>query len=193
MFRPRSLFAVLLVGLTGLAACASPMGHEDQIGSAGSDLTEAAVSLGDMGPNDLKTGTYTGGGAHSYNIVGLSDDVISADVTLIGGDAQAFITDANNVVLAQSSGSGPNTQVSFTTPAGGWKSLRIVFKDRSSPNGNFRVKLTTVAGVCNPGAGAEPWNHYLNLGNDCEGFHFSCNAPERVFHNTCGCGCEDPG
>jgi hypothetical protein len=195
MLRSRFLLPALFFGLTAVGACASPTGGEDEIGSVGADLIESGTSLGELPPSNMGTGPYQGGGALFYAYEGLSVDSVTAQVT-VAGDAQVSVTDAGGTVLAQSTGSGPNAQVSYTVPQGGWKELHVLFKDRSAPaNGTFHVKVTaTPSPACNNAPGSERWNNYQQTRpQDCEGFHITCpSASERPFHNICGCGCQEP-
>jgi hypothetical protein len=143
-----------------------------------------------MTSNDLRSGPYAGATAMSYSFNATGGDKITAEITVVG-DAQAWITDATNNVLGTSAGSGVDTHVNVTLPPGPQRALNVVFKDRSGGSGTYRVKLSTVAGPCNPGA--EPWHDYLGTPDECLTLHYSCPAPQHPFANACGCGCENPG
>ena len=50
------------------------------------------------------------------------------------------------------------------------------------------VACTKRACVCNPAT--ETWRRYLGTPTTCQMIRYSCNADERSFSNSCGCGCE---
>jgi hypothetical protein len=193
MLSSRNILAALLVGLAALAGC-SGEGEKESIGAIDSEITLQAQVLGSIAPNETKTGSYAGAPenrAFSFNATG--GDTITADVSLQGGDAVGFITDASFLQLAQNDDSGPGTgdsRVTFTVPAGPTRSFRIVFRNSAAPSGNFRVRLGIQAGACNPPA--EPWHTYLGNPDECDALHWTCPAGETRFINACGCGCERP-
>jgi hypothetical protein len=190
MLSSRNFLAPLLVGFAVLAGCADDP-EKEGVGSIDSELTLQAEILGNMVTGDVKTGRYSGAPANrAFTFTAHGTQKVTAEVALEGGDALAFITDANFLVLAENDDAGPGTQnakVTFTVPAGPVRPLRVVFRDSAAPAATYQVKLTI---PCNPAA--EPWNTYKGDAAECEVLTWSCGGGETRFKNACGCGCERP-
>jgi len=178
-------FAFVLAAV-GCAASSS----ESDIGVADSDLTLSATVLGPIRVGETKTGNFTGPPeTRAFSFRATGNDTITADVTIDGGQAAAFLTDSSLTVLAQATATGADARVSFTVPPGPSRPLRIAFKNNRAPNAAFRVKLNVEAGAC---TGQEPWFDYRAKPDECEHTSIDCADGEIQFANACGCGCERP-
>jgi hypothetical protein len=184
MVLPQRFLAALLVGFAALAGCASE--SEEGVAAADSALTLQAQVIGPIASGDTKSGSYNGAPANrAFSFTASGGDKITAEVST-GGDEVVFITDPSFLVLQDSS----NGRINFTVPAGPSRPLRLAFRDRNNASPNYTVKLTIVAGACNPAA--EPWHTYLGTPDECEALHWTCPGGESRFINACGCGCERP-
>jgi hypothetical protein len=193
MLSSRHVLTALFLASGTLAGCSAPS-DEEITGAVDSELTLPAQVLGPIAPGETRADDYVGGASHrafTFNATG--GDKIIADVTLHGGDAHGYITDASFTVLAENDDANPETRdakVTFTVPAGPTRSFRIVFRDNAAPSGSFRVRLAIHPGACNPPA--EPWHTYLGNAEECKVLTWTCPVGERRFKNACGCGCERP-
>jgi hypothetical protein len=188
----RSALAALFVGFAAVAGCAAE-GPNENVEASGESALTGVQDLGRISNGETKTGSYQGGAdLRSFTFRAAGGDVVSADVTMAGGKAVAFIADINNHEVTSADNGTPNAHVSWTVvPAGPSRTLHVAFKDKASPNASYNVHLNVQLGACNPGA--EPWYTYKSTDVDeCRGLPIDCSANENIFKNACGCGCERP-
>lgn len=184
--------AFVALGIAGAGCAAQDDGEE--LGSGDSALT--GDDLGRIRNGETKTGSYPAGGAshRSFSFRAAGGDTVTADVGIAGGDAVAFITDANGTVIAQNDNSGGSLDAKVTTsplPAGPSRTLRIVFKEKTQPSASYTVRLGIQQGQCNPSS--EPWYTYRSTDvEECRSLFIECGSNEAIFKNACGCGCERP-
>ena len=165
-------------------------------GSSESELQLQSIELlGTIAHNETKAGGYSGGAEHrGFVFEALGGDHLTVGLTLEGGRALGWITDANNNVLASSTDAQEDAAeslpfdavVRFRVPPGPRRPLRFAFKDRSSGDARFRVKLSTCS------VAGELFRDYLAQINDCATVQFDCPGGTTPFINLCGCGCERP-
>jgi hypothetical protein len=177
-----------VLACTAVIACSA---SAEDTATADSDLTIQATVLGPIRNGETRSGNFSGppeNRAFSFRATG--NDTITADITMVDGDAAGFLTDSGLNVLAQSNPAvGPDTRVTFTVPPGPSRPMRVAFKNAAGPNAAFRVKLRIDAGAC---TGEEPWFDYRAKPDECETTSIDCAEGEIQFANACGCGCERP-
>jgi hypothetical protein len=180
-----------VLACTALAAAVGCGPSAEDMATAESDLTLQATVLGPIRSGELKSDSFSGAPEHrAFSFRATGNDTITADVTIVGGDAVGFLTDSGLNVLAQGNpGTGPDTRVTFTVPPGPSRPMRVAFKNAAAPNATFRVKLRIEAGAC---TGEEPWFDYRAKPDECETTLIDCAVGEIQFANACGCGCERP-
>jgi hypothetical protein len=180
-----------VLAFTALAAAVGCGASAEGTATADSDLTLQATVLGPIRNGETKSDRFTGPPEHrAYSFRATGNDTITADVTIVDGDAVGFLTDSGFNVLAQgTAGTGPDTRVTFTVPPGPSRPMRVAFKNAAAPNATFRVKLRIEAGAC---TGEEPWFDYRAKPDECETTSIDCADGEIQFANACGCGCERP-
>jgi hypothetical protein len=201
MLPTRSALAALFVAFTAVACAAQTDGEALGSGDSAQTIQNVHVDGAVSTNGQLQSNNFSGaaGSFHALTFRALGNDIITADVGIVGGDAQAFITDiGNNVIGNDTTPGAADARVTATvpqTPTGASRTLHLVYKDKNADSGRYNIRVTIQHGACNPAQGAEPWNTYKSFDvNECllGGIDLNCSSSEGNFTNNCGCGCERP-